>query len=103
MSDTIFSKIIKKEIPADFLYEDELCIAIKDKFPKSPIHLLIIPKKPIPTMMDIEQEDQALIGHLFLVAKKLAAEMSLTGYKLIFNVGKSGGQEIMHVHLHLLA
>jgi histidine triad (HIT) family protein len=102
MSETIFTKIINKEIPAKLEFEDDQCIVIHDIFPKSKIHLLIIPKKPIPTIADIEDTDQDLIGHLFLVARDMGKKLGLSGYKLQFNVGKDGGQEIMHIHLHLL-
>ena len=99
---TIFSKIIDKEIPAEFEYEDDKCIVIHDIHPKSPVHLLIIPKKPIPTIIDLADEDQALMGHLLLVARDMGKKLGLEGYKLCFNVGEKGGQEVMHIHLHLL-
>ena len=98
---TIFSKIINREIPAEIEYEDELCIVIKDKYPKAPVHLLIIPKKEITTIMEVKDEDQALLGHLMLVARDMGKKMGLEGYKLTFNVGEKGGQEIFHIHLHL--
>lgn len=103
MSDTIFGKIIRKEIASEYEYEDDLCIVIKDKFPKAKTHLLIIPKKNIPTIADAKDEDQALLGHLILIARNMAKRLDIKGYKLVFNVGKDGGQEIFHIHLHLLA
>ncbi len=103
MSDTIFGKIIRKEILSEYEYEDDLCIVIKDKFPKAKTHLLIIPKKNIPTIADAKDEDQALLGHLILIARDMAKKLDIKGYKLVFNVGKDGGQEIFHIHLHLLA
>jgi histidine triad (HIT) family protein len=99
---TIFTKIINREIPAKIEYEDDKCIVIHDIHPKSPVHLLIIPKKPIPTIMDVADVDQELMGHLILVARDMARKLELEGYKLIFNVGEKGGQEVFHVHLHLL-
>jgi len=103
MSDTIFGKIIRKEILSEYEYEDDICIVIKDKFPKAKTHLLIIPKKNIPTIADAKDEDQALLGHLILIARDMAKKLDIKGYKLVFNVGKDGGQEIFHIHLHLLA
>jgi histidine triad (HIT) family protein len=100
--ETIFTRIINKEIPAQIEYEDEHCIVIHDIHPKSDVHLLIIPKKPIPTIMHLEDEEQALVGHLFLVARNMGKKFGLEGYKLQFNVGEKGGQEVMHIHLHLL-
>ncbi len=99
---TIFSSIIKKEIPAKIEYEDDLCIVFHDKFPKAPVHLLIVPKKEIATIMDAEDQDQALLGHLVLVARDMGKKMNLEGYRLQFNVGQKGGQEIFHIHLHLM-
>jgi len=100
---TIFTRIIKGEIPTEKIeYEDEFCIVLHDLHPKAPIHLLIIPKKEIPTIMDAEDSDQALLGHLLLVARNMGKKMGLEGYRLQFNVGEKGGQEIPHIHLHLL-
>jgi len=103
MSDTIFGKIISGEIPADFLYEDEIAIALKDINPRAKTHLLIIPKKPIASIIELEEGDEKIVGHLVRVAKQLAEERKLPGYKLQINVGKEGGQEIFHLHLHLLS
>ncbi len=99
---TIFQKIIDREIPAMIEYEDDEVIAIQDIAPKAPVHILIIPKKPIPTVMDASDEDLSLMGRLIMTAKNIAAEKGLEGYKLLFNVGKDGGQVVFHVHLHLL-
>lgn len=99
---SIFTKIINKEIPANIEFEDDKCIVIHDINPKAPVHLLIIPKKEIPSIIDLEDNDSDLIGYLFLVARDIAKKMNLDGYKLIFNVGEKGGQEIFHLHLHLL-
>ncbi len=103
MSDTVFSKIIAGEIPADFVYQDETCIVIKDINPTAKTHLLIIPRKAIISIMHMEDSDEKIIGHLFQVAKKIAAQKQLAGYKLHINVGKEGGQEIPHLHIHLLS
>lgn len=104
MGDTIFGKIIRKEIPAEIVYEDEEVLAFKDIAPQAPIHILIIPKKEIPTANDIEESDAPLIGKLFLVAKKLAKEFGIdeSGYRLVINCNKDAGQAVYHLHLHLL-
>ena len=101
--DCIFCKIISKEIPSDIVYENDEIIVIKDANPKAPVHLLIIPKKHIPSVNHMESEDKALFGDLILTAKKMAKEKKLKGYRLIINVGREGGQIIDHVHLHLLS
>ena len=100
----IFCKIINKEIPADIVYQDDEIIAFKDIAPVAPVHLLIIPKKHILSVNNLELEDKELIGRLFLTARKIAKEqdVSETGYRLVINVGKDAGQTIDHLHLHLL-
>lgn len=100
--DCIFCKIRDKEIPSGFEYEDEKCIVISDIHPKDRIHLLIVPKKHIPTVTDVTEEDEHLLGHLVVTGKKLAKDKNLIGYKLQFNVGASGGQEVFHIHLHVI-
>lgn len=99
---TLFEKIISREIPATIVFENENIIAIEDINPQAPVHILVIPKKPIPTIADAEISDQLLLGELILTAKNIASEKKLEGYKLNFNVGEKGGQEIFHIHLHLL-
>ncbi|NBB87745.1 MAG: HIT domain-containing protein [Bacteroidetes bacterium] len=100
---TLFQKIIDRDVPADIVHEDERCIAFRDINPQAPTHLLIVPRKPIPTLDDLEPEDAELVGHLFLVAKQLAAEEGLTeGYRTVFNCGDHGQQSVYHLHLHLL-
>ena len=101
---TIFKKIIDKQISAKFIFEDELCIAIHDLAPQAPVHILVIPKKEIKSMNEATDEDQNLLGHLLLVAKKLAREQNLheRGYRLIFNTNADAGQTVFHLHLHLL-
>lgn len=101
---TIFKKIIDKEIPADIVYEDELVLAFKDIQPLAPTHILIIPKKEIATVNDVSPEDEQRLGHLFIVAAKIAKEQGIdeSGYRLMVNVNADGGQEVFHLHMHLL-
>lgn len=101
---TIFKKIIDKEIPADILYEDDLVLAFKDISPQAPTHILIIPKKEIATVNDIIEEDERRLGRLFIVAAKIAKEQGIakSGYRLIVNVNEHGGQEVFHLHMHLV-
>jgi len=104
MQDCIFCKIINKEIPAEFLFEDDLCVAFPDIHPIAPVHVLVIPKKHIASVTELEREDEPIMGRLTMAAKKLAEELSVSekGYKLLFRVGEHGGQEVAHVHLHLI-
>lgn len=104
MSETIFSKIIKREIPADIVYEDSDVLAFRDVNPQAPTHILIIPKKPVPTVNDLQEADAVLVGKMFLTAKKLAIENGLAedGYRLVINCNTRGGQTVYHLHLHLL-
>lgn len=104
MSDkTIFKRIIDKEIPADIIYEDDQCLAFKDIAPKAPTHVLIIPKKEIATVDDLADEDAALIGHMWIVIRNLARDLGLDdGYRVIVNCKEAGGQEVPHLHYHLL-
>jgi histidine triad (HIT) family protein len=101
---TIFTKIINKEIPADIVYEDDEVLAFKDIHPLAPVHILIIPKKEIASINDIADEDQVLLGKMFLVARDVARDLNISekGYKLLFRVGRDGGQEIPHIHLHMI-
>ncbi|PQO45559.1 histidine triad nucleotide-binding protein [Blastopirellula marina] len=100
---TIFKRIIDKEIPADIVYEDDLCLAFKDIAPKAPTHVLIIPKKEIATVDDLADEDAALIGHLWMVIRDVARQLGLEeGYRVIVNCKEAGGQEVPHLHYHLL-
>lgn len=100
----LFCKIANKETLAEIVYEDEKVVAFKDIHPKAPLHLLIIPKKHIPSVDHLESKDQRLMGELFLVAQKIARAEGVdkTGYRLIFNIGKDAGQTVDHLHLHLL-
>lgn len=102
-SDTIFGKIIRREIPADIIYEDDLCLAFKDVNPQAPTHILIIPKKAISQISEATQEDQSLLGHLLLTASQIAEQVGLkNGYRLVINNGQDGGQTVYHLHCHLL-
>lgn len=101
---TIFKKIIDKEIPADIVYEDDKCLAFKDIDPKAPTHVLIIPKKEIPSMAEVSEIDKELLGHLFVTASKVAKDLGVSesGYRLVANTNFEGGQEVYHLHIHLL-
>ncbi|NXY86490.1 HINT1 protein, partial [Alcedo cyanopectus] len=101
--DTIFGKIIRKEIPANIIYEDEQCLAFHDISPQAPTHFLVIPKKPIVKLSEAEDSDESLLGHLMIVGKKCAANLGLTkGFRMVVNEGPEGGQSVYHVHLHVL-
>ena len=102
---TIFTKIINKEIPATIVFENEKVIAFKDINPVAPIHILVVPKKEIPTLNDISIEDKELIGEIFLTIAKIAKDMNIAenGYRVISNCNSYGGQEVFHLHYHLLA
>ncbi len=101
---TLFEKIINREIPADIVYEDELSLAFKDINPQAPVHVLIIPKKPIDKLSDANIEDQALLGHLMLVAGKIAEQLNLDNtFRIIINNGAGAGQSVFHLHLHLMS
>ena len=102
--ETIFTKIINKEIPADIIYEDELALVFKDIQPQAPTHLLIIPKKPIPMLSDASPEDQELLGHLMLVAGEVSRMLELDDtFRLVTNNGANARQSVFHLHLHLLS
>jgi histidine triad (HIT) family protein len=103
MPETVFSKIIERKIPARIEHEDDLCLAFHDVAPQAPTHVLVIPKKPIPSLADLEAADEALVGHLVVVATQLAAKLGLgNGYRLVVNCGRDGGQSVDHLHVHLL-
>lgn len=102
--DTIFGKITRGEIPTDFVYEDEHCVAINDINPKAPVHVLVIPRKPIPRLVDAGPEDQALLGHLLLAAKKVAEQLGVDeACNIVINNGADAGQTVFHLHIHLLS
>ena len=103
MSETIFGKIINREIPADIVYEDDLALAFKDVSPQAPVHVLVIPKKPIPQLSASTKEDKELLGHLLVTVKQVAEQLKLDdGYRVVINNGKDGGQTVNHLHLHIL-
>lgn len=101
---TIFSKIINKEIPAKIVYEDDLCLAFHDISPQAPTHVLLIPKKPIPSLAYLASEDAALMGHLMSKISEVARTLGLAdkGYRVVTNVGSDGGQTVSHLHFHIL-
>ncbi|MCP4272981.1 MAG: histidine triad nucleotide-binding protein [Gammaproteobacteria bacterium] len=100
---TLFSKIIDGEIPAEFVYEDEHLVVIKDIYPKAPVHVLMIPRKPVVNLDDLNPEDEKLIGYMMMKIPEIAADLQLTdGYRTIINTGKGGGQEVFHLHIHIL-
>ncbi|MDR5904618.1 histidine triad nucleotide-binding protein [Franzmannia qiaohouensis] len=101
---TLFSKIIAREVPADIVYEDDQVLAFHDINPQAPTHILIIPKKPIATLNDLTEEDQALVGRLPLVAAKLAKQLGFAeeGYRVVMNCNENGGQTVYHIHMHLM-
>ena len=104
MADTVFGKIIAGEIPSNKLYEDEYCIVIPDINPVAPVHVLVIPKKPIEKLSDASAEDQALLGHLMLTVGKVAEQLGVSdGYRVVVNNGANGGQTVFHLHLHIIA
>ena len=104
MSETIFQKIINKELPADIVYEDDSCLAFKDINPVAPIHILIIPKKRIEKISDSNSEDSELLGHLFLVAGSIARDLGIEdAFRLVVNNGAGAQQTVFHLHIHLIA
>ena len=104
MSDDLFMKIIDREIPADIVYENEELLAFRDIDPQAPVHILIVPKRRIATLNDLQTEDAGLIGRMVLAAQRIAADEDLAedGYRLVFNCNEKGGQSVFHIHLHLL-
>jgi histidine triad (HIT) family protein len=101
---TIFKKIIDRQIPAKIVYEDELCLAFEDINPCAPIHLIVIPKKEIVSVDDLSDEDEQVAGHLLVAMRKIAAQLGITdGYRVVTNCGRNAGQEVMHLHFHMLA
>ncbi len=105
MEDCVFCKIIKGEIPSEKVYEDDEIIAFKDIHPAAPIHILVIPKKHIATLLEVSEEDSYLIGRIYQVINKLAKDMGIdqSGFRVIVNCGRDAGQEVMHIHFHMLA
>ena len=102
-TDTIFGKIIRREIPADIVYEDNLALAFRDVNPQAPVHILVVPKEAIAKLSDAESQNHALMGHLLLTVKRVAEQQGLTnGYRVVINNGEDGGQTVHHLHLHIL-
>lgn len=103
MTDCIFCKIIQKAIPSETLYEDDRMVVFKDMFPKAPVHLLIVPKRHVDSLNELTEKDSELIAHLMLKLPEIAQSQGLTkGYRTIVNTGRGGGQEVFHLHIHLL-
>lgn len=101
---TIFGKIIRREIPADIVYEDDCCLAFRDVNPQAPTHVLLIPKKEIARLADANAEDQSVLGHLMLVAGKVARELGVgDAFRVVINNGAEAGQSVFHLHLHIIA
>jgi histidine triad (HIT) family protein len=100
---TIFGKIIRREVPSDIVYEDEHCVAIRDINPQAPVHMLVIPRKEIPRLVDAQPEDQALLGHLMLAAGKVARQFAVAdAFRVVISNGADAGQTVFHLHLHVL-
>lgn len=103
MADTIFGRIIRGEVPARIVHDDDRCLAFHDVAPQAPVHVLVIPKRPIPSLADTAPDDADLLGHLVFVATQLARSLGLAdGYRLVVNCGRDGGQSVDHLHVHLL-
>ncbi|XP_076325250.1 histidine triad nucleotide binding protein 1 [Tachypleus tridentatus] len=101
--DTIFGKIIRGEIPAEFVHQDDKCVAFHDINPQAPVHFLVVPKKPIPQLSKAEDSDEEVLGHLLFIAQKVAKDLGLNnGYRVVINDGQHGGQEVFHLHVHVL-
>ena len=100
--DTIFGRILRGEIPCDQVYADELCLAFRDVAPQSPVHVLVIPREPIPRLDEAGEEHAALLGHLLLVAAKVARQEGLQGFRTVINSGAEAGQTVFHLHVHVL-
>ncbi len=104
MNDTIFSKIIAGEMSADIVYQDEHCLAFRDINPQAPVHILLVPKEPLPMLVNAEDKHQDLLGHLLLTARKIACEQGVgDNFRLVVNNGAGAGQTVFHLHLHILA
>jgi len=104
MADTLFAKIIDRQIPADIVYEDDLCLAFRDVNPQAPVHVLLVPKKPLDMLSNAGAADQALLGHMLLAAGTIARELKIDGaFRLVINNGKEGGQAVFHLHMHIMA
>lgn len=104
MADTLFAKIINRQIPADIVYEDDLCLAFNDVNPQAPVHILLVPKKPLDKLASAASEDAALLGHMLLVVGKITRERKIDGgFRLVINNGEDAGQTVFHLHMHIMA
>ncbi len=104
MADTLFARIIDRRIPADIVYEDDLCLAFRDANPQAPVHILLVPKKPLDMLSNATAGDEALLGHMLLAAGKIARQLKIDGaFRLVINNGKEGGQAVFHLHMHIMA
>lgn len=104
MADTLFAKIIDRQIPADIVYEDELCLAFRDVNPQAPVHVLLVPKKPLDMLSNATADDASLLGHMLLAAGKIARQLKIDGaFRLVINNGQEGGQAVFHLHMHIMA
>lgn len=101
-TDTIFGRILRGEIPCDQVYADDLCLAFRDVAPQAPVHLLVIPRQPLAQLADAGDEDQALLGHLLLVAARVARQEGLASWRTVINSGAEAGQTVFHLHLHVI-
>lgn len=99
---TVFQKIIDREIPSDIVYEDEWCLAFRDIQPQSPVHVLVIPKKPILSLQAVSKEDQQLLGHIMVKIPEIAKDLGLDAYRVVTNSGETAGQSVFHLHFHIL-
>ena len=104
MSNCLFCKIIEKQVPAKIMYEDDLCLAFEDVNPQAPVHVLVIPKKHIPTLLDLNEQDNNLMGHLIGISNKIARDKGIAerGFRLIINCNPESGQTVYHIHLHVI-
>jgi histidine triad (HIT) family protein len=104
MSKTLFEKIIDREIPGDIVHEDDLCVCFRDISAQAPVHLLLVPRRPIPRVAEAQDGDQSLLGHLLLTARKVAEQQGLgqSGFRLVINNGPDGGEAVPHLHIHIL-
>lgn len=101
---TVFGRIIRRELPADIVYEDELCVALRDINQQAPVHVLVVPRKEIAKLSDAKAEDQALLGHLLLAASKIARQLGVDdAFRIVISNGADAGQTVFHLHLHILA
>ena len=100
--DTIFGRILQGEIPCDEVYSDDRCLAFRDVAPQAPVHVLVIPRKPIESLREAEANDEALLGHLLLVAAKVAQQEGLTDWRTVINTGAGAGQTVFHLHVHVI-